>query len=206
MLNINVLIILLIKLHLAICFEANDFCVLKQQECKGFIDDQQKYQIKCNLIKCHGIYSNDCHESHICSNNTTNCKKYNKIKLYFKKRVLQQNINRYLAAKNNFISFNKNIKNCKNKVYEFDQNDYCVNRRKCQIALGHRYKMTKEIECRCPTENQSFKCGKICASDSNACDYYQAINKNNNEQFENIKDCNIYNITYFRPYFNLFNG
>ena len=40
-------------------------------------------------------------------------------------------------------------------------------------------KVTHKIDCKCPSK-QSFKCGKICASDSNACDYYQAINKNNN--------------------------
>ena len=55
----------------------NDFCHLNQHECKGFYDEEQKYEIKCKPIKCHGKYSHDC-GSNICSNHKLKCEVYSR--------------------------------------------------------------------------------------------------------------------------------
>ncbi len=46
------------------------FCILKQQEWKGFYDNQHKYHFKCESIKFHGTFNNDC-GFNICSRNKT---------------------------------------------------------------------------------------------------------------------------------------
>ncbi len=71
MFNKKSFIILCLTLHLTIGLKSSDFCSLKQQECKGFYDKQQNYEIKCNPIKCHGKFNYDC-ESNTCSNNLVN--------------------------------------------------------------------------------------------------------------------------------------
>ena len=54
------LIILFVKLHLTISLRSSDFCILTQQECKGFYDEFQMYEKNCNIIKCHGDLSYQC--------------------------------------------------------------------------------------------------------------------------------------------------
>jgi hypothetical protein len=107
---------------------------------------------------------------------------------------------RHLKAQNKIKSFNKHIKDCQNKIYEFKSDDFCVNGRTCKTALSHLSGMAKQTDCRCPT-SKSFICEKYCAVDSIACDYYKSIT--NNSRFDNIKDCDNKNIIYFRPYFTI---
>ena len=104
----------------------------------------------------------------------------------------------HLREKNQVKMFNKQIKDCKNKVYEFDSNDFCVNGRNCKtIQLGYGYNQkTKKVDCKCPSK-QSFKCGKYCTTDSNACDYFNKKHKN----LANIDDCGNQNTTSFSSNF-----
>lgn len=217
MLNKNILVTLLVilfKFDLAISLNTFDFCIAIQEECKGYYDEKQIYQIKCELVKCNSKFNFKC-ESNVCSKNSASCNIYKKTLSKFTKIVkLIQHTNplfaqEYLRDKNNTKVFNKVINDCQKKIYEFESNDFCLNGRNCfeirkyLIGFGFNYRSltkTKEIDCECPTK-QSFKCGKYCATDSNACDYFKSI-KNNRKQFASIKDCGNHNITY--KYNNIF--
>jgi len=196
MLKINLILYFLI-LNLAIIdgLKSNDFCFLKQKECKGLYDKSKKYQIKCNFIRCPAKFSYDC-GSNFCAKNISVCNGYNK--MYLKK------INPMLAAKdpnktNEIISFYKNVRACQNNIYEFESNDFCVNGRNCKAALYfHFFVKKKFVDCRCP-KRKSFQCGKYCVIDLNACNFYKS--QKNKKQFSNIKDCDNNNVAYPRPYF-----
>lgn len=202
MLNKKNLFLLYLSLNLTICLKSNDFCILKQQECKGFHDNQHKYQIKCESIKCHGTFNNDC-GFNICSRNKTICNDY--IDVYSKIVLASPAIDVYLSykeQKKQLDLFNKQISDCKNKIYKFESKDFCSNGEICFIikknlkGLGFYRKTTNKIDCRCPSE-QSFKCGKYCATDSSACDFSKPNEMNNENHFDNIIHCGN-NATYYR--------
>jgi hypothetical protein len=208
MLNKKFIVILLLKLHLTIfCLKPTEFCILRQQECKGFYDRSQNYQIKCNKVKCHGTFKHAC-ESNICSNNVTVCEDYSKMNMKQNILLSKQVLNlvfalRHMQERENIKSFKNQFKDCKNKVYEFKSNDFCVNGNNCKIILGYRYQVTRPSNCRCPRK-KSFECDKYCTTNSIACDYYKSMR--NKKQFANIKDikeCGNQNSTYYRPYYYL---
>jgi hypothetical protein len=209
MFNTKSLIILSLSLHLTICLKTTDLCFLKQQDCKGFYDEQQNYQTKCKPIKCHDNLTYEC-KSKLCTRNKLECNEYNHLQSYMNILLEQQAFNPLLAVQNqkeinNFKNFNKNIKLCQNKVYKFKSNDFCLNGKNCiEKNLGksfdvYHHKMTKQIDCRCSVK-QSFKCGKYCATDSIACDYYNKSKLINQNLNRSIKDCGNHNITYLRYY------
>ena len=61
-------LVFLLTLHLVATLKNIDFCIRKQQECKGFYDIQHNYHIQCDLIKCNEAFKNDC-GFNICSKN-----------------------------------------------------------------------------------------------------------------------------------------
>jgi hypothetical protein len=194
------LILLILTIHLTISLKSTDFCIPKQQkECKGYYDRHQKYQIKCNTIKCHGTFNYDC-GSDICSNNMNECKKYNKIKLIqnqsFRTRIVLTLTTKHLMEKNDFELLNKQIKDCEYRIYKFNSNDFCLNGKDCRIIDYYRHKkIIKQIDCQCPNK-QSFKCEKYCTIDSLACDFYKS--KENKQYFQNITLCGNHDITTFK--------
>jgi len=209
MFNKKSLIILSLAFHFSIGIKSTDFCALKQKECKGYYNENQIYKIECNSIKCHGAFRHNC-VSNICSNKVTECSKYNKMNTYFNILDTIRSIDTILYAKNlnqtkKIKLFNYNIKDCNNKIYKFKKNDFCINGKNCLVKrkIGNIYgfnyiygknEIFRGTECHCPSE-QSFKCGKLCAIDSNACDYYRT--KKNIKNFKNIKQCGNKNMTYF---------
>ena len=202
MFNKKSLIILCLTLHLTIGLKSSDFCSLKQQECKGFYDKQQNYEIKCNPIKCYGEFNYDC-GLNTCSNNLDECSKFKIMNtIAFERQPMKLMLSgNHLREKNQVKLFNKQIKDCKNKVYEFDSNDFCENGRNCMTVIGYGHlKMGKQIDCKCPV-NQSFRCEKYCTTDSSACDYFKSNEKSNH--FSNIKDCGNSNAIDFRSYFSI---
>ena len=101
------LILLFLTLNLTISLKSTDFCIPKQQnECKGYYDRHKKYQIKCKTIKCHGTFNYDC-GSEICSNNMTECKKYNQIKHIinnpFRERIVLSIFKQFLISLVDFL-------------------------------------------------------------------------------------------------------
>ncbi len=196
-------IFLVLTLHLSLSLKSIDFCVLKQQECKGYYDKNQIYHIKCESIKCHGNFKYEC-TPNICSTKKNECKKYIKWDTYLKLintiRIFDSKLANLEFKKINEIkSFKKDLKDCHKKKYEFTPTDFCVNSRNCieireylkGFGFNYRRIITSEkIYCQCP-KSQSFKCGKYCATHSIACDYY----KSNEKQFFHIKHCGNYNIT-----------
>jgi len=74
MININSVIFLL-TLHLVATLKPYDFCIRKQQECKGFYDRKHNYHNKCELMKCNETFKNDC-GFNICSKYKNNCIHY----------------------------------------------------------------------------------------------------------------------------------
>jgi len=184
MLNKTILVILLLKLHLTIiiCLKSTEFCVRKQQECKGFYDRTQNYEIKCNKVKCHGTFKHEC-ESNICSNNITACEDYSKMNI--KENIIRMNNfyeSRQILDLEKIKYFKTHLKDCKIKIYEFKSNDFCVNERDCKIILGYLYQISRPFDCICP-KNQSFKCDKYCTTSS--------IDKSmrNKKKFADIKKC-----------------
>ena len=188
MLNKKSLIILSLTFHFSIGIKSTDFCVLKQKECKGYYNENQIYKIECNSIKCHGAFRYDC-VSNICTNKVTECSKYKKMNTYFNILNTIRSIDTILYAKNlnqtiKIKTFNHNIKDCNNKIYKFQKNDFCINGKNCLVKrkigniFSFNYVYGKTIfrgtECHYPNE-QSFKCGKLCTIDSNACNYVLQI-------------------------------
>jgi hypothetical protein len=211
MFNKKSLIVLFLTLHLTNGLKSTDFCIQKQNECKGFYDKHENYFIKCNPIKCHGKLSFDC-GSNVCSKDKTECYEYSQLNLYMKMLMERQTVNtlvavKYLTDGKQFKIFNKEIKDCAiKKIYNFQANDFCVNGKNCiemrkvMKGFGYNY-VTKQIDCKCPIK-LNFKCGKYCTSDSNACDYYKSM-KNENHSLANVNDCGNQHVTFLRSYFNL---
>ena len=207
MLNKKSLIFLFLTLHLTLSLKSTDFCI-KQQECKKIIKKNQILLAKCSSIKCNGKLKHECF-SDICTKNEIECKKLiqadsfmksmNTLKIYIPKFA-----DRHSKITNKIKFFKKDIKKCENNIYKFGPNNFCINGQNCieiikdMKGFGFNYRKlttTKKIDCKCPNK-QSFKCGKYCASDSLACEYYKA---NKNEiQLSHINDCGNHNITTYK--------
>jgi hypothetical protein len=201
----TILIIIFLTLHLTLSLKSTHFCILKQQECKGFYNRQEYYHIKCNLIPCHGSFSYEC-GFHFCTRNSTQCNEYNQMYTHLKNLLVTQSMNpilsiKHLEQKNKITLFNKQLKDCQNKTYEFKSNDFCLNGRNCKVTFIRRHRMTVKTACMCPLDKQSFKCDQYCATNSLACDYYKSLN--NKKQFNHIKHCGNHNTTYSIPFLNL---
>jgi hypothetical protein len=193
MFNNKILIILLLKLHLTISLKSTHLCMIKQQECKGFYDENKNYEIKCEPIKCHGAFNFTC-GLNICSNKKSECDEINKFGSNLKylqqaQYIYQSTETKYLNEKESIDLFNKHIRDCGDKVFNFDSNDFCIKKRNCMKLSGFGYlgyEMLRKTECKCPS-NKSFQCGKLCSIDSNACDFLRSKDK---KYFNNIKHCN----------------
>jgi len=195
-----ILIILLLTLHSALALKSVNFCNLKHRVCKGFYDSKQKYQTKCDLVECSDErFTIKCNKD-ICSNNKTEC---NQLNILIREQAA---FNSKLTGQ--YLEERKKFEICKNNIYKFDQNDFCVNGLNCEkkivspTALGYNY-VRRKIVCKCPNEKR-FKCGKYCTKDSISCDYFTS----NIKLFDtNIKKCNnnYYDnnsiFSFFRSYF-----
>lgn len=210
----NVIVILFFILHLTLSLKSTDFCIAKQEACKGFYDKNHKYQIKCELIKCHSEFNYDC-GSNVCSKNKLTCNGYkNALSKFMKIINLIQNTNpkfaaKYLKEKNKTQMINKHIKYCQ-KIFKFTPNDFCLNGKDCVeirkdlIGFGFNYRSlitTKKVDCKCPA-SKSFKCDKYCATDSIACDYFKILENPND--FINISGCGNRNTTFKISFYNKF--
>jgi hypothetical protein len=173
---------------------SNDFCIPKQEECKGFYDNHQQYQTQCNTLKCNGDLNNQCGLK-LCSKTTTDCYNYRTmIDSYLKIRRFSFRVfytNKEVENKRDSIkSFNRLINNCANKIYQFNSGDFCINnskncfeKKKIRKRFGYNYKFT-QVDCKCPIEI-SFKCDKYCTTNSIACDYFK-MNENKKKNTTNI--------------------
>lgn len=179
----------LFLINLTNCIRTNDFCISKQIECKGFYDIQHKYQTECKKIKCDGKFIYECGFS-ICSINKASCHDYYLMDYHFMKNS-RYAINQIRNDKTNIKSFNKNIKYCKNKIYQFNSTDTCLNGKGCIVkrkilkGLGYYYEIRK-IDCKCPIES-SFKCDKYCTISSISCDYLKLIE--NQMKYSHFNKC-----------------
>ena len=211
MLNKQILIILLLSLHLTLSLKSANFCKLEQKVCKGYYDTKQKYQTKCNSVECSERFKIKC-SLNICSNNKTECNEYKQMNSYVhilhKKHSELKMTDKYLREKSSFETFNKHIKKCENKIYNFDQKDFCLNGKNCveklvsPTGLGYNY-VNRKIDCKCPNE-LNFKCTKYyCTKDSIACDYYRE-NVKNKALFAKINNCNNGNVSNLRSFFKIF--
>ncbi len=145
MLNKKSLIILFLLFNLTVSIKTNNFCFNKQKQCKGYYNREQNYQIKCELIKCHGTFKYDCGSSNVCSNNMTECSEYIKMNSFYDvlntiRTVDPIIFNKNLNQINKIKYFNKNIKVCKNAIVQkFNPNDFCVNGQNCKIEKKRRF-------------------------------------------------------------------
>jgi hypothetical protein len=198
MVNIKIFVFLL-TLHLAASLKPNDFCIRKQQECKGFYDRKHNYHTKCELIKCNGVSRNHC-GFNICSKNKNKCIDY--IYVYSNLALITPAIDflfalKYFEKHKKFQLFNQKIPDCKNEIYKFESKDFCSNEGNCfminnylnRLALNR--KITHKIDCKCPSK-QSFKCGKYCATNSIACGFIES----NLIKIKNIAACGNQNKTF----------
>jgi hypothetical protein len=207
MFNKKSVIILCVILHLAISLKSSNFCFIKQQVCKGFYNEYEMYQTKCEKMNCHGKFNYDC-GFHVCSNNMTDCNSYKQFDSYIKLILQMQSINSIITSdqiktKKSFKMFNKQIRSCQNQNYEFKSDDFCLNGKDCKIVKNysfHKIKFMKSTVCKCPIK-QSFRCGEYCTSDSIACDYHRL---NENKSFlvsSNINNCGNQNVTILKSNF-----
>jgi hypothetical protein len=200
MINKNSLIFLL-TLHLVATLKPNDFCIRKQQECKGFYDRKHNYHNKCELMKCIGTFKNDC-GFNICSKYKNNCVHY--FNIYTNLALSIPSIDAFFALKDfekqkKFHLFNKQIPDCnKYQIYKFESKDFCSNEDNCFMInnyfkrFSHNLQITNKIVCNCPSK-QSFKCGKYCTTNSIACDFFRSDKIKNK-----IIDCDNQNMTFSR--------
>jgi len=58
-----------------------------------------------------------------------------------------------------FKLFKEQIGECKNKIYEFESNDFCLNGQNCKKKgyFSNWFQMSKNFDCKCPAK-KSFKC------------------------------------------------
>ena len=205
MMNKNIItLIFLLKIQNSIvfCLKSNDLCIPKQQECKGFYDEQNNYSIKCT--SCVNKLSHECEsENKYCTKNKTHCNEYKRFYGYLKISIdliqIDPSFNdRFKKEKKKLQSFNKMIHACERKIYKFNSNDFCLNGENCieirKVIKGfgfnyRSHKVSKQIDCKCPAK-KSFKCGKYCTTHSIACDYFTK---------SNIKHCGNHNITAYGP-------
>jgi hypothetical protein len=201
--NCQNLVIFFLVLHLAESLKVNDLCMRKQKECRG-LHDRLNYKIECNLTKCHGSFHNQCGNSNICSRYRTNCDEYDQLESLMKIfHRIRDNYSQKSEIKKKFNLFNKNIKECKLKTYEFNSNGFCVNGIKCWAIVRHGHlKTIKKSDCKCPIK-LSFRCDEYCAVNSIACDYFKS-NKNK-KKFKKINNCGNNQETYnFESYISIF--
>lgn len=196
-------------IHLTFSLKSSNFCMIKQQTCRGIYDEtHQKYQTKCEFIKCFGKFNFNCGlNNNICSKNLTECNEYNKILLNNNIKILiglEPSLNiKINNEKDKIKNFNKHIQSCKNTIYKLNTNDFCLNGLNCfekiitPTGFGYKY-MNKKIDCKCPANN-SFKCDKYCSTDSIACDFF----KSNKTLFKNINKCGNNNVSILRSYFSI---
>jgi hypothetical protein len=188
---LTILFLTLLALDLTIGLKLNDFCIEKQQECKGFYNENQSYHTKCELIKCHSKFNNSCGLNY-CSRKKTECIQFHDLNSQMNILIQTKPITPTLFAKyseiiTEFNIFKNKFKDCENKLYQLNLNDFCLNGINCKKLTDYGFhQMTKRIDCKCPSK-QSFKCGKYCTKDSIACDYYKTNEKN--KHFNKINDC-----------------
>ncbi len=207
MLNKKSVIFLFLALQLTLSLKSTDYCI-KQQECKKMNETNKMHHTKCSFIKCNGKLNYECF-SDICTKNEIECKnliqadsfmkKMNTLKIYIPKFA-----DRHSKITNKIKSFKKDIKKCENNIYKFGPNNFCINGQNCievikdMKGFGFNYrKLTtfKKIDCKCPSK-KSFKCGKYCASDSLACDFFKS--NENEKHLSNISDCGNHNVTTYK--------
>lgn len=188
MFNKKILVILFLIFNLTLSLKSINFCKLEQKVCKGYYDTKQKYQTKCGLNDCPKKFSIKC-SINICSNNKTECKVFKQLNSYVNYVLEKEDkINPKIEERNKFI---KHTEVCENKIYKYDSNDFCFAGMSCikrfvsLSGLGYNY-ANKKIDCKCPIE-YSFKCGRYCTIDSNACDYYKS--NENKILFSKINKC-----------------
>jgi len=193
-------------IHLSIGLKPTDLCIIRQ-ECKGFFNKEQNYEIKCESKKCNRtLFSYAC-GLNVCSKSKHECNEYIQLNLFMKislqKHLTNSLLNPasiYLQERNKFKVFIEQIKYCNNNnVYKFQLNDFCVSDSNCKIILAYGYnKMAKKIDCNCPNE-KSVKCGKYCTNSSDACDYINKLN-DDEKQSNSIQHCGNHNVTYSTIY------
>ncbi len=211
----NIILILFFIVHLTLSLKSIDFCIAKQEACKGFYDEKHEYKIKCEPIKCHTEFSYDCGSS-VCSRNIITCNGYKNALSKFMKIVNLIHYKnpklaaKYLKEKNKTQIITKHIKYCQNN-FKFTPNDFCLNGKNCVemrkdlIGFGFNYRSlitAKKVDCKCPA-SKSFKCDKYCATDSIACDYYKILE--NQKHFINISECGnrdtMFKISFYNKFF-----
>jgi len=211
--NQTYFLIIILIVHLANSLKSVDFCILNQQECKGFYDKDQNYEIKCMpLVLCHGHFSSNCKSNklsaiqlqafpdlNICSRTKNKCEEFRTVLSVFLAIIDDLTSENPKLEAQRFVEINKNIlernlKDCPKMNYEFKSTDFCLNGQNCieirrEIkGFGFNYrtlKTTHKINCQCPTK-ASFKCDQYCTTDSIACDFHKS---NVKQVSNNIKHC-----------------
>lgn len=203
MLNEKFFIFLFLAVDLTLSVKPTDFCILKQEECKGYYDINQIYHTKCSSIRCHGKLKHDC-GSNVCSKNKIDCEDFVQVDSYLIFLQTLQFSAKYSKEIKKMKDFNKSLQECPKMIYKFKSDDFCVNGKNCfEIknnlkGFGFSYrklKTTEKIDCKCP-RRQNFKCGEYCSTNSIACDYHKSTK--NQTIISRIKDCGNHNKTIYK--------
>lgn len=168
----------------------NEFCSVRETECKGHMDSNNNYKVICQDL-CNQKYSINCMPK-VCSASKEACEYLKKEKdmLYpFFKTITDE------IRKLRYNYFLKIIQPC-SKRKNWKSNEICLNDKKCYkskstvMSFGSVYYTTKVEECPC-SNNHTYYCEEnICASNRNACNGFRLKYKENHDAKKiSLKKC-----------------
>lgn len=201
-------------MHISFSLKADDLCSIVHQDCKGILDARNNYQVKCELVECHGKYPHRCGPNK-CAIDARACDKYESFRIEFlrKRFDFYTLFNSYFKAfkearqaKLNF--FNQNIPTCPEKPYEFKPNHMCLNGVNCYEKLkplknsNHNY-IIRHVNCTC-AGIYNYNCNNsFCSISKQACDQFnqqyadQSLIKNGLSQCGNDNVISIRKFSFF---------
>jgi hypothetical protein len=165
------IILVLLMVDYSILLKPNEFCT-------------KKIDHKCH----HSNFEHNC--INYCTNNKTNC---NSLKEYSQStQKFKNTLNDHLKIIR-YRSFLNSIDSCENKIYKWDSNDLCLNKKKCivrkRIPLRASDSYIEKITI-CNCKSGFTKCTQnFCAKTQEACEHFQKHIAYHSKHLSKLKNC-----------------
>ena len=157
----NLIILFIFLFNLVNCLKSNNFCEL----------DSEKHQ-----HQCHGSFSFKC-AAKICAKNQADSIEYRQMIENLKIYSAKNETKKYLKEMIKYKVIKNSFKKCELKPPNI-ANDFCIVRKMPpNIGIGYKVYKFSNVECECPTEELSFRCGRYCTIDSTTCSYLSKNSK-----------------------------
>lgn len=194
--NLFHLACLLIAFHLANSsgsIKHEDYCKMEQMKCIGYYDFKNKYNTKCERLKCGDNYKYEC-SSGVCAVSRQSCDRLIHT-LHLVKSIKSSHA--YHKEMSKLTKFTNGFRTCPVIKYDLKSKDVCMNGLDCYQMETFTYRnirnnLKKLIICPCSGEH-AYHCGDFfCAVNSQACDN---LNNASLKSFNNsIRKCGNDNI------------